>query len=540
MITTHTSPRFGGYVRVSSERGRSDDPESYRSIPLQRKRCEGLAAAELGSIAEWYVDEDWSGDRPDRPEYNRLMADALAGRIDGVICATLDRFGRKTGQIILDVEALQEANRRVIFGTPRIDTMDEIAGPLVLGLFAALAGMQQRQIAKTWKGVVDERIAELAPLKVPYGYVRRGENGDGLHTGTLVPDEEPAREGQPSAADVVRRVFGWRAAGWAWSAIHTELNRLKVLTPTQLYAVRGQLRKRTPSDRWTHSAVWNIVRSEAYLGILNFIRRDRKGAVIETIRHEGAWDALITQTMFDDAQHAKPIVRNGRSTGALLKGLIRCAACGSTMRPGMASGKANSRGPIYECGAYSRGCKAWTTVQRGPVDKWVLDQVRALAAERPDVLEAAEANKALDIAMTELAQLRLERKGFMRRYGAEAAAGDEDAIETAAWHDERVATKRREVEKLAAHAQLRDRSTTSLAALDSDDVEEQRLMLGDTIDAVFVEPSGRNTRLPIEERAAIAWSGQAPRRLLSGSGRSVPLRRIDLGMIRRGDVLTDD
>jgi hypothetical protein len=526
-------PRLAGYVRVSSERGRSDDPESYRSIPLQRQIVEALATAELADIVEWYVDEDWSGDRDDRPEYTRMCDDLEAGRVDGLVAATLDRYGRKPGEVISSVERWQELGRRVIFGNPRIDTLDELVGPVVLALFAALAGMEQRRIGLNWRRVVDARIGELAPLAIPYGYVRRGVNGDGAHTATLVPDDEELG-GQLSAADVVRLIFALRVEQrLGWSAIADELNARDVRTPTQLRALRGELGKRKPATRWSHSAVYGIVENVAYLGTLDFKRYERNTRrVIEHQTHERAWPALIDDAdVFEQAQATTSAIRNGRTAGALLKGLVRCAHCARSMRPSR-SGETLT----YQCSGGDR-CSSPSTIKRERLDAFVVEQVHALLLEQQHELSESDEDELGTRLERELKTARSERRAFMRRYGA-LSDGDEDVADIAREHDERVAAAQRELERHEATQSIRRTTLSAQAWLDADH-DERRLVLPGLLDAVFVAQSGKGAVKPIESRAAIAWAGQAPRRLLSGSGRSIAPRSVDLELIRAGHVLAD-
>ena len=63
-----------------------------------------------------YVDDGISGlGCKERPEFKRMIADALAGRIDLIITKSLSRFARNTVDFIATIRKLKTANVEVYF-----------------------------------------------------------------------------------------------------------------------------------------------------------------------------------------------------------------------------------------------------------------------------------------------------------------------------------------------------------------------------------------------------------------------------------------
>src|SRR5262249_19060199 len=63
-----------------------------------------------GREVRWYKDS-WTGSDPSRPEWDRLMEDVDAGRVETVVCWRLDRLGKTCSELVKLFEHL--AARRV-------------------------------------------------------------------------------------------------------------------------------------------------------------------------------------------------------------------------------------------------------------------------------------------------------------------------------------------------------------------------------------------------------------------------------------------
>ena len=95
--------RVAIYCRIS------DDRESTRAgVERQEKLCRELAAKQGWDVVDLYVDDDISASeatRKRRPDYQRLLGDARAGRFDMIVSYTLKRLTRRyrEGADLLDL-----------------------------------------------------------------------------------------------------------------------------------------------------------------------------------------------------------------------------------------------------------------------------------------------------------------------------------------------------------------------------------------------------------------------------------------------------
>ena len=85
-----TGTRAAIYCRVSTE----DQAERGTSLTDQQDRCTAFCQTESWIVAGLYVDDGISGATTERPELNRLLADARRGDFDRVVVTDPDRLSR--------------------------------------------------------------------------------------------------------------------------------------------------------------------------------------------------------------------------------------------------------------------------------------------------------------------------------------------------------------------------------------------------------------------------------------------------------------
>ncbi len=110
-----STPRAAIYARISQ-----DQKHDELGIGRQESGCRRLARTLGWDVVDVYADNDisaYSGKR--RPEYERLLADIAAGRVDAVLCSHPDRLYRRLlelGRLIDAVEHHHTAIRTVSAG----------------------------------------------------------------------------------------------------------------------------------------------------------------------------------------------------------------------------------------------------------------------------------------------------------------------------------------------------------------------------------------------------------------------------------------
>ena len=119
----HFTPkrRVAGYARVSTD---SDD--QYASYEAQVDYYTTMIKANT----EWefvgiYTDEGISGTSTTKREgFNRMIADALAGKIDLIVTKSVSRFARNTVDSLSTIRKLKEHKVEVYFEKESIKTFD--------------------------------------------------------------------------------------------------------------------------------------------------------------------------------------------------------------------------------------------------------------------------------------------------------------------------------------------------------------------------------------------------------------------------------
>ena len=93
-----------------------------QNCEMQLRELREYAKTRKWKITAEYVDTGWSGTKANRPELNRLMADARARRLDAVLVWKLDRWGRSIRDSINSIQELVGLGVRFIAVTQNLDT----------------------------------------------------------------------------------------------------------------------------------------------------------------------------------------------------------------------------------------------------------------------------------------------------------------------------------------------------------------------------------------------------------------------------------
>lgn len=184
-----------------------------------------------------YADEGITGTKDSRPEFQRLLADCRAGRIDMVITKSISRFARNTVTLLETVRELKAIGVDVYFEEQNIHTLSG-EGELLLTILASYAQEESLSVSENCKWRIREDFKKgIVPSITMLGY-RRTEDG-GL---AVEPDE----------AEVVRMIFEDYLSGMGRQAIANKLNKMDI--PTR----RGYI--------WHSEPVGKILQNEKYIG----------------------------------------------------------------------------------------------------------------------------------------------------------------------------------------------------------------------------------------------------------------------------------
>ena len=151
-----------------------------------------------------YADEAKTGTKDSRENFQRMLTDCRAGKIDHIITKSISRFSRNTVTLLETVRELKELGISVYFEEQSIDTATA-DGELMLSILASYAQEESLSASENQKWRVKRNFEE----GIPWRY--RRENGKLA----IVPEE----------AEIVRSIFDDYLAGKGVNAI---AKRLKV------------------------------------------------------------------------------------------------------------------------------------------------------------------------------------------------------------------------------------------------------------------------------------------------------------------------
>ncbi len=365
------------YVRLSKEDEDKRQPES-ESIQNQKSLLVQYARERGWDIYEIYCDEDYSGADALRPDFNRMLDDAQAGRFQIVLCKSQARFTR-------DMELVE----RVIHGL----------FPLWGVRFIAVADNADTQArgnkkARQINGLVNEWYLEDLSENVRMVLDMKRREGQYIGGAPLYGyQKHPADKNKlvidPEAAQVVRQIFQWSLEGRGKQEIAHMLNDLGVVNPTRYKAERGWSTARKGGSLWSKTTVWRILRNEMYTGVMVQGRRKKASYKSKTVlpvprdrwfRVEGTHEAIIDRETFEAVQRGLDLrtKSDGRGETHILAGLVCCADCGCAMSRSTSTRPDGERVSYLRCRLYVDSGKSKPCTRHGVR----LDALERLVGER--------------------------------------------------------------------------------------------------------------------------------------------------------------
>lgn len=232
------------YIRLSKE----DETEGpSQSVTNQKSLLNEFVQQHRLSVYDTYVDDGWSGTSFDRPDFQRMIEDIEAKKVNMVITKDLSRLGRDyimTGHYM--ERYFPEKRVRYISLLDGIDTGVESTANDITPFRAIMNDMYAKDISKKVRTALTakKQAGRFIGSSAPFGY--RRENG------VLIPVKEQA--------EVVKTIFKLFLKENNLSAVARELNRMDVATPSMVKGGKKNL--------WSDVMVHRILENPTYAGHL--------------------------------------------------------------------------------------------------------------------------------------------------------------------------------------------------------------------------------------------------------------------------------
>jgi DNA invertase Pin-like site-specific DNA recombinase len=312
-LTEIKKRKVAGYARVSTDH--EEQLTSYEAqVDYYTNYIKGREDWEFAGV---YTDEGISATSTAKREgFKKMIAEALAGKINLIVTKSVSRFARNTVDSLSTIRKLKEHGTEVYFEKENIWTFDS-KGELLITIMSSLAQEESRSISEnvTWghrKRFSDGKVS--VPFSRFLGY-DRGEHGE------LIINEEQA--------DVVRKIFKLFLEGNTASGI------ARVLTLEGVPAPGGQC-------QWYNGTVTSILKNEKYKGdallqktyTVDFLTKKSKknNGEIPQYYVENSHQKIISTEVYELVQiefkRRKGTQIKHSGTG-IFASRIKCGCCGS-------------------------------------------------------------------------------------------------------------------------------------------------------------------------------------------------------------------
>lgn len=334
-IKNNKKYNYGGdvtalYARLSKD----DDLVGDSNSIVHQKEILAKYAKEHGfTNIEFYVDDGFSGTNFNRPDFQRMMADAEEGKISTVIVKDMSRFGRDYIMVGYYTEIyFSNLDIRFIAINDNVDS-----------------SIQTENDLTPFKNVFNEWYAKDTSKKIRAVFKAKGNSGKHLTTNPPFgykkdPNDKDKWIIDEEAAGTVRRIFQMFVDGVRMPEIARKLTEEKVETP-QLYNIhRGRSIHKLSEypEIWSVGTIKNMLDQVAYVGhTVNFqtakksyknkkqVRLPKEGWVI----YRNTQEAIIDEKTFETVQQMRNVKRAYTKFNEpnMFSGLLFCADCGNRL-----------------------------------------------------------------------------------------------------------------------------------------------------------------------------------------------------------------
>ncbi len=366
------------YIRLSKE---DENEGPSESVTNQKSLLNEFVQQHRLSVYDTYIDDGWSGTTFDRPDFQRMISDIEARKVNMVITKDLSRLGRDyimTGHYM--ERYFPEKRVRYISLLDGIDTGVDSTANDITPFRAIMNDMYAKDISKKIKSVKrdKQRKGQFIGGKPVYGYKMHPTEKN-----KIVIDED--------AAPMVRRIFGMALDGMSCRQIAGQLNAEGVPTPAT-YAGLPVPNPGPYTGLWSSERISDMLQNETYIGnmvqgrsvkISYKSKKCLKQAPENWVVVEGTHEPLIDAETF---RKVRMLVNSRKHTRSrtydfLLKGLIFCHECGYPLAVLNRKNAAGEDRLYFVCRTYQRFTKAGVCTCHSIKEKTVTDAVVAKVRE---------------------------------------------------------------------------------------------------------------------------------------------------------------
>lgn len=247
----------GIYTRLSVEDNGYESKDSIQNqIAFLR---DFVARREELNLIQTYVDNGTTGTNFAREQWNCLIEDIKAGKINCIVVKDFSRIGRNYIEVgnylekifpflqirVIAVNENYDSNKQNFESGMLMNSLTNIVNEY----YAKDISRKVTQVKRTM-----QQKGEFVSGVLPYGYKKSAEDRK-----VLIIDGE--------SASIVRKIFEWRLQGKGCTVISNYLNELALPSPGLYRYMNGnQSFKRSENTKWKSKHVAGILTNPVYLG----------------------------------------------------------------------------------------------------------------------------------------------------------------------------------------------------------------------------------------------------------------------------------
>lgn len=278
--------RVAAYCRVSTTLEQQET--SYEAqVSYYTEKIKSNPNWKLAGI---YADDGKSAtNTKKREDFNAMIEDCMAGKIDMVITKSVSRFARNTVDSLQNIRKLKEKNIAVFFEKEGVNTL-EGTGELLITILSSQAQEESRNLSENTR----------------WGLVRRFENGIVSVNHNKFLGYTKDKNGElvivPEEAELVRRIFRLYLEG------NSVIQIIKILESEKITTVTG-------GTKWWDSTITKMLSNEKYMGdvlqqktyTIDFLtkKRVKNDGIVPQYYIEDDHEAIIPKELFYQVQEEK-------------------------------------------------------------------------------------------------------------------------------------------------------------------------------------------------------------------------------------------
>ncbi|ACV62390.1 Resolvase domain protein [Desulfofarcimen acetoxidans DSM 771] len=278
--------RVAAYCRVSTTLEQQET--SYEAqVSYYTEKIKSNPNWKLAGI---YADDGKSAtNTKKREDFNAMIEDCMAGKIDMVITKSVSRFARNTVDSLQNIRKLKEKNIAVFFEKEGVNTL-EGTGELLITILSSQAQEESRNLSENTR----------------WGLVRRFENGVVSVNHNKFLGYTKDKNGElvivPEEAELVRRIFRLYLEG------SSSIQIAKILESEGVLTVTGK-------SKWCSTVIDKMLLNEKYMGdvlqqktyTIDFLtkKRVKNKGIVPQYYIEDDHEAIIPKELYYQVQEEK-------------------------------------------------------------------------------------------------------------------------------------------------------------------------------------------------------------------------------------------